>query len=57
MAKALVEQNYGDVWPFDHDKPEVEQLYNEVVEEGKYENVDDADVCFILFYLIRSIIS
>ena len=54
MAKAVVEQSYGDVWPFEDNKPDVEQLYTEVVEEGKYENVDDTDVCFILlalFYL------
>lgn len=55
MAKAVVEQSHGDVWPFEDNKPDVEQLYAEVVEEGKYENVDDSDVCFIslLFYPIH----
>ena len=47
MAKALADIDYE--WPFDHNKPGVEDLYNEVVTNGKFENIKDSDVCIVLF--------
>ena len=47
MAKQL--SDIGDEWPFDHNKPGVEDLYDEVVINGKYQNIKDSDVCFISY--------